>query len=178
MNLNQLKHFCALSPRARFQIVLLVAIFTMPYTALSASLICHWVDADGNAQFGDIIPDQYASVAVCTDSEQYELTAEQKREALERKAAEQARALADQAKQREKTDSRKARPSTTKNKTIIKRPIEVVTDATDCPTWWRIYDESAACFGPFKTVRGIRSEAYDSCNEVPSPEQKCGLRSN
>jgi hypothetical protein len=178
MNLNQLRYFCALSPPARSQIVLLAAIFMLPYTALGASLICHWIDEEGHTQFGDIIPHQYASVAVCTDSKQYELTAEQKKEAQERKAAEQAKALTDQATQPNKTDSRKSRPSTAKAKTVMKRPIEVITDATDCPTRWRIYDESAACFGPFKTVRGIKSEAYDSCNEVPNPEPKCGLRSN
>jgi hypothetical protein len=178
MNLNQLRHFCALSPRARFQIVFLAAIFMLPYTAMGASLICHWIDEEGHTQFGDIIPDQYASVAVCTESEQYELTAEQKKEAQERKAAEQAKALTDQAKQPKKSDSKKSLQTNAKDIAIIKRPIEVVTDATDCPTWWRIYDESAACFGPFKTVRGIKSEAYDTCNEVPSPEPKCGLRSN
>lgn len=122
--------------------------------------------------------DEYAGVAICTDSKQHELTIEQKRDAQQRKAAAQAKALADQAKLPKKVDSRKCPPRAEKIKPIIKRHVEVVTNATDCPTWWRIYDESAACFGPFKTLRGIKSEAYDTCNELPSPEPKCGLRSN
>ncbi|MBX9818544.1 MAG: hypothetical protein K2X79_10980, partial [Burkholderiaceae bacterium] len=60
-----------------------------------------------------------------------------------------------------------------------KRPAETVTDATDCPTWWRIYDDSNACFGPFRTVQGgLKPEAFDHCNAVASPELRCGPRRN
>ena len=59
----------------------------------------------------------------------------------------------------------------------MKRPAELVTDATDCETWWRLYDESTACFGPFRTTRGAtKVEAFDVCNAVASPEPKCGPR--
>jgi len=55
---------------------------------------------------------------------------------------------------------------------------KAVTDTTDCATWWRLYEESAACFGPFRTNRGAtRAEAFDVCNEIPSPEPKCGSAS-
>ena len=56
-----------------------------------------------------------------------------------------------------------------------KRPAEIVTGATDCPTWWRLYDESAECFGPYRTTRGAtKAEAFDKCTPIPSPELKCG----
>ena len=61
----------------------------------------------------------------------------------------------------------------------MKRPTETVNDSTDCTTWWRLYDESAECFGPFRTTRGaIKPEAFDSCNVIPSPDLKCGPRRN
>jgi hypothetical protein len=55
----------------------------------------------------------------------------------------------------------------------------VVTDETDCPTWWRLYDDSIECFGPYRTTRGaIKVEGFDVCNVVQSPEPKCGPRGN
>ncbi len=60
----------------------------------------------------------------------------------------------------------------------MKRPAEVVTDATDCGAWWRLYDESIACFGPFRTTRGAtKVEAFEVCNVIASPVPKCGPRS-
>ena len=60
----------------------------------------------------------------------------------------------------------------------VKRPAEVVTEATACSTWWRICDESVECFGPYRTTRGaLKAEAFDTCNVVASPEPECGLRS-
>jgi hypothetical protein len=45
--------------------------------------------------------------------------------------------------------------------------------------WWRIYDESVECFGPYRTTRGAtKPEGFDRCNVVSSPEAKCGPRSN
>ena len=58
-------------------------------------------------------------------------------------------------------------------------PTEVVSGATDCPTWWRIYDESVECFGPYRTTRGAtKVEAFDKCNVIASPEPRCGPRSH
>jgi hypothetical protein len=61
----------------------------------------------------------------------------------------------------------------------VKRPAEVITDNTDCQTRWRIYDESVACFGPYRTTQGAtKPEGFDKCNDIPSPEIKCGPRRN
>ena len=57
----------------------------------------------------------------------------------------------------------------------VKRPSQGVTDTTDCATWRRLYLESEACFGPFRTVGGgIKAEAFEACTVIPSPEPKCG----
>lgn len=70
-------------------------------------------------------------------------------------------------------------PARTASKPGAKRPTANVTADTDCATWWRIYDESVECFGPFQTTRGAtKPEGFDRCNVVVSPEPKCGPRSN
>lgn len=162
------------SLQARTFVGLLALAHSLLAPAIGATLMCRWIDEHGRTHITDIVPDKYTSIAICTDSDQYELTAEQLRASQQRQAAERAKALRDEAS---KAMSGKSPPAAVAPPSR-KRPIEIVTDKTDCSTWWRIYDESSACFGPFNTVHGIKAEAYDVCNEVPSPEPKCGLRSN
>lgn len=147
--------------------------------SVNARPICQWVDANGAMHMSDTVPPQYQSTATCTDSQKYELTDAQQAEADQRAA--QAQSLLRKQGQGLPAPHPPpaARPAGAPPPVIEKRPIEAVTDTTDCQTWWRIYDESGACFGPFKTTQGgIKPEAYDHCNEVQSPEMKCGPRRN
>ena len=123
----------------------------------------------------DVVPDQYKKSATCTDSQNYELSQAQKREAQQRAAEVKNRA------QRDATVTPMPAASSPSGATgelplpIEKRPRELITDATDCQTQWRIYDESIACFGPYRTARGAtKPEGYDYCNVIASPELKCG----
>lgn len=161
-----------LAPIAATALVLLPA-------AAAATSICRWVDENGRSQISDVVPQRYKSVASCIDSRHYELSPEQRREADQRAADERSRAARAAASAPMDTASAAASAAPAAPLPIVKRPVEVVMDATNCPTWWRLYDESSACFGPHRTVRGgMKPEAFDLCNEVPSPEPKCGLRSN
>ncbi len=178
MNLRRAGYSAVTLRHARTHIVLLAMTHTLLSPALGASVMCRWVDEKGRTQIADVVSDRYASVAICTDSKQYELTPDQLRDAAQRKAAERFKARRDMVKPPKKAASSVSRPMDAASQPRAKRPTEVVTDTTDCATWWRIYDESGECFGPYKTLRGIRPEAFDNCNEVPSPEPKCGLRSN
>lgn len=147
--------------------------------ALGATLICRWVDENGQVHISDVVPDRYKSAATCTDSQRYELSPEQRRDAEQRAANERSRARSDAADSPAETASSAPRPTGAASQPGAKRPTEVVTDDTDCQTWWRIYDESSECFGPYRTTRGaIKPEAFDKCNDVPSPELKCGPRRN
>lgn len=147
-------------------------------SAAQATPICRWVDAAGHGHIAAVVPEAYNAVATCVDSLDYELSPEQGQAAAQRAA--QRRADARRAAVRPPTlqgsaeqSAAGARPPPT-----VKRPTEVVTEATDCSSWWRIYDESAACFAPFVTTRGaVKVEAFDLCNEVASPEPRCGPRS-
>ena len=141
-------------------------------TSAGATSICQWVNESGRTQMAEVVPEKYRAVATCTDSQKYELSPEQRQAAEQRVAEDRARAPAVRA-------SSAARPARAASQAGAKRPTEVVTDSTDCPTSWRIYDESVECFGPYRTTRGAtKAEGFDKCNVVASPEPKCGPRSN
>ncbi len=178
MDAQNTRHCFATAQLGRTLALLLTLPPTLLSPAMGATSICRWVDEKGHTQIADVVPHKYAGVATCAETEQYELTADQRREAEQRRAAERSKVRADNAKPPKKTASSATRAMDAASQPGAKRPSEAVTDATDCPTWWRIYDESSECFGPFKTLHGIKPEAFDKCNEVPSPEPKCGLRSN
>ena len=113
------------------------------------------------------------------DSQRYELSAEQRRAAEQRVADDRERARRPTAKAPSDLASSAPRPPRAASQSDAKRPTEVVTADTDCTTWWRIYDKSVECFGPFRTTRGAtKPEGFDRCNVVASPEPKCGPRSN
>jgi hypothetical protein len=144
-----------------------------------ATPLCRWVDESGRTQISDVVPERYRKAATCTDSQAYELTPEQRREAERRAAELKARAQRQAAATPDAQASGASAPAAAASRPQAKRPARTVDDSTDCATWWRIFDESAECFGPFRTTRGaVKPEAFEHCNVVPSPELKCGPRRN
>lgn len=147
-------------------------------SSAEATSICRWVNDSGRTQIAEVVPDKYRKIAVCTDSQKYELSPEQRRAAEQRVADDRARerkAAAKPPSDRASSASPQARAA---SQAGARRPTEVVTADTDCTTWWRIYDESVECFGPYRTTRGAtKLEGFDRCNVVASPESKCGPRS-
>lgn len=140
---------------------------------LQAADIYRWVDEQGRTHLSDVVPDRYRGSATRIDSRRYELTPEQQHEANERAAQEHLR----DAPVNPAASTSPAAPTATvaTPATPVKRPAERVTATTSCTTWWRLYRESEECFGPFRTVGGgIKPEAFDHCNEIPSPETRCG----
>jgi hypothetical protein len=174
-------HELAGLPRRLRRVVIAAAVLVATTTA-DAGVICRWTDDAGRTQVAQAAPDKYKKRAICTDTQKYELSPEQEQAAQQRTAQEQAGARAEVTKPvvpPAPSASSAPRPASAAPQPRAKRPVEVVTDATDCATWWRLYDESAACFGPFRTTRGaIKVEAFDACNVVASPEIKCGPRRN
>ena len=157
---------------------ILVAIGLMGVAAaVDATPICRWVDEQGRTHISETVPDQYKHSATCTDSQRYELSPKQRQEAEQRAAQEKARA-----EQQRSSGSPAAAPPSTQPDGVglqlpAKRPAQTVTEDTDCETWWRLYDESVECFGPYRTVHGAtKAEAFDHCNVIPSPVPKCGAR--
>jgi hypothetical protein len=148
-------------------------------TTADATPICRWVNDSGRTQIAEVVPEKYRKLAVCTDSQKYELLPEQRRAAEQRVADDRARAQKAAVKPPSDPASSAPRPARAASQPGAKRPTEFVTADTDCTTWWRIYDESVECFGPYRTTRGAtKPEGFDRCNVVASPEPKCGPRSN
>jgi hypothetical protein len=161
-------------PRRAWPIAILLCLAA---PAVQATAICRWVDESGRTHLADSVPDRYRAQARCTDSRQYELSPDQVRSAQQRAAEEQSGASERSARRAASTASAPAPTAGAASRPAQKRPATVITEGTDCATRWRLYDESAACFGPFRTTRGgIKPEAYAVCNEVPRPEVQCGLR--
>ena len=144
-----------------------------------ATAICRWVDHGGHTHLSDRVPDRYKASATCTDSSRHELSPAQQRAAQQRVEADRAKAIRAAATPPLRPASAAERRAASASEPAIKRPAERVTDATDCGTWWRLYDESIACFGPFRTSRGAtKVEAFEVCNVIVSPELQCGPRSD
>ena len=137
------------------------------------------MNESGRTQIAEVAPEKYRKVAVCTDSQKYELSSEQRRAAERRVAEDKDRARKAAAQAPADRASGTPRLPRAASQADAKRPTEVVTADTECTTWWRIYDESVECFGPYRTTRGAtKPEGFDRCNVVASPEPKCGPRSH
>ena len=151
----------------RFPATLGLAVSMLLMTALlnnANATVYRWEDAKGRVHYSKIVPPQYQDVATPVDVRANEPTAEQRQEALERAKGNKAR-LAAIKKQQES-----APPELPATNLSAKRPAQVPNAQTDCKTWGRLYKESMACFGPYRTVGGgLKAEAFDACNEVLQP---------
>jgi hypothetical protein len=153
-------------------VVALIANLLLSQT-VGATSICQWVDKNGKVQFSDVVPETYRSIVTCTHTPTTETPADQ------RAAGEKSKKRRDNSSPPATAASTVASPQSPASKPAAKQPVERVTDSTDCKTWRRLFDESGACFSPFRTARGgIKAEAFAACNEVPNPEAKCGPQTN
>jgi len=147
-------------------------------SGVQAGDIYRWVDGQGRTHLSDVVPEKYKNAATRIGSGQYALTPEQQRDAASRAARESARTT-EPPQSRVTGASPQATPTTPVPPRVIKRPAQAVTESTDCTTWRRLFHESEECFGPFRTVGGgIKPEAFDHCNEIPSPLLMCGPETN
>lgn len=163
--------------RARALKVLVVALPGLLSAPLGATEICRWVDASGRTQLSELVPAEFRAGAVCIDSLTYELSPQEQRAANQQAHERELRAIRDGIRPQAAAATGTPAPLPSASQQQAKRPAERVTDSTDCTTWWRLFDASAACFSAFRTVHGaIKAEAFDVCNAVASPEPTCGLR--
>jgi hypothetical protein len=149
----------------------------MSFSPLYAADIYRWVDENGRIQFSDVVPEKYKKSAKRIDSRQYELSAEQRREADAR--AEQEKAQAAEATQRKaRADAEKAANAAAAAAAAAAaqtKPRPAVDENTDCATLYRLYRESLDCFAPYITANGTtKAEAFAKCTPVADPSRKCG----
>lgn len=162
----------------RLRAAALVGVSVVAVSA-QATPICRWVDDSGRTRLADVVPERYAASARCTDSRQFEISSDRSQQADER--ARQLRQRADTSKPL-KGDAAPSPSSAAASGPAApvagKRPARSVDRSTDCATWRRLYDESSACFAPYRTVGGTKAEAFRQCRVIPSPDPKCGSASN
>ena len=146
---------------------------------LHAADIYRWVDENGQTQISDIVPEKYKKSATRIDSRQFELSAEQRREA-DARAAEttQRKARADEV-EAANSASAAAVAASAASATAGSGPRRATKQGTDCATLRRLYRESLACFAPYVTAVGAtKAEAFEKCTPVLEPVTKCSSGSN
>jgi hypothetical protein len=160
-------------------VVLALAALLLAATAHAAT-IYRWVDDKGHTHFSDTVPEKYKKSAKRVETRKDEISPQRQKEAQARAAKDKAQAEALAKQRAAAAASAPSAPASSASAPIVKRPVQGVTDSTDCATWWQLYFESQECFGPFRTATGgLKPEAFDHCNVIPSPELKCGpWRSN
>jgi hypothetical protein len=152
---------------------LLVGFVVLFALSAQSAVIYRWVDEDGRTHVSDVVPEKYRKSATRIDSSRSEVSPEQRQQA-ERAAAGNKALAEDNAARRRSMQATKP-PTSVPQPAATKRPIQGVTDSTDCETWRGLYRESMECFAPFRTTNGAtKAEAFEKCNPIPSPELKCG----
>ncbi|NMM10039.1 MAG: DUF4124 domain-containing protein [Polaromonas sp.] len=144
---------------------------------LYAADIYRWVDENGRTQISDIVPENYKKSATRIDSRQFELSAEQRREA-DARAAETAQRMA-RSDAIEAANAAAAVAASAASAAAESGPRRATKQGTDCATLRRLYRESLACFAPYVTAVGAtKAEAFEKCTPVLDPVAKCGPVSN
>ncbi|MBK1713263.1 DUF4124 domain-containing protein [Rubrivivax gelatinosus] len=137
----------------------------LPAVAADASTVYRWVDDTGTVHYSEVVPERYRDTARPLQPPAPP-TAEQQRQAQQRLQQQKAKAAAVDTG----GEPTAAPVPPAASRPVGKRPSQLPDEQTDCDTWQRLYDESEACFGPYRTVGGgVKAEAFAVCNVVHEP---------
>ena len=113
-----------------------------------------WTDEMGRVHFSDSIPRANKNKAKIVDLKSADVPPQQIQEAQARLAKEK---------------SRLNQPSPA-IAVIPQGKTQPLDKESSCEDQWAKYDESWACFNPYRTANGsVRREAYEHCSEMKSP---------
>ena len=132
--------------------------------------IYKWKDKEGKVHFSDSVPDPYKQQAIAVDLRHATVTAADSDAAKVRLEREKAKAAEYQsAKDKNNKTANVSNSMPNKNLTSEKRDT--------CEEQWKKYDESYACFNPYRIRNGIiKPEAYQHCTVMAHPN--CTMPSN
>ena len=139
--------------------------------AAQAADIYVWTDENGKTHLADSVPAQYRKAAVRIDSSQFELTAEQQREAAAARAALEKKADAVAA------PASSSPPAVNPGAVSPSRAAAPIgpPSAGRCEALQREYRDSLECFAPFVNANGsLKPGAFASCKSVVNPTLQCG----
>lgn len=157
---------------------IVVGVSLLMSSVTAASAVYRWVDDRGRVHYSDVVPERYRSKATPVKASAADPSAEQQREALERTQREKAKALLPSPSVNRSAPAASTTTASAASSPPGKRPAQIPNERTDCDTWQRLYEESADCFGPYRTVGGgVKPEAFEVCNVVPEPPPtRCRMR--
>jgi hypothetical protein len=113
-----------------------------------------WTDGTGRVHYGETVPNAYRVRAKRVDATDLGGSPHQLQEAQARLAREKGRL------NRTVPESTAFAPSQT----------AAPEQEPSCEAQWDKFDESWACFNPFRTVYGaVKPEAYEHCSQIPAP---------
>ena len=145
-----------------YRILFLLAFASMTAGAYAAD-VYKWVDEKGRIQYGETVPAKYKSSATKVDVTTPLPTDAQRQEAMARAAKDKA-AAESSAAQRAKSTAPRSDPAP--------RPVVASDDAKakQCEADKKKYQESEACFAPYRNAAGaISPEASQHCVQVKEP---------
>ncbi len=161
-----------------------MAVLLMAVTATQAGAgdMYQWRDEKGRMHVSDQVPEAFRDRAVKMNSSRYELTPSQQAEAQARTARE--RKLADEEAARlaqQEAESKRAAEQAIAAASAAASAAKAKKKGDDpkaaCPELRRQYEESMACFGPYRMGPRIRPEAFQHCVDRPDPSKLCGPKS-
>lgn len=132
--------------------------------AAGATEVWKWRDAQGVTHYGAAPPDDARTKAERVDLPDTRVSEADRRAAEKRLADEQAgiRAASD------------AAPPRGQRFPGLTLPAAAASAVPSCEEAWRRYNESYACFDPYRYGAGkVRPEAWQHCKELPQPPALC-----
>lgn len=137
-----------------------------------AADIYRWTDESGKVHIADTVPEKYRSSATHYDAREFERTEEQIRRAAikrsETAAALKPAPLLPQSKQ--------AFTPAPGLATVAQGTPALDPETADCDALHREFKSAQECFARFRTLDGIRGQAFQMCRDLPAPPARCGLQ--
>lgn len=132
----------------------------------NASEVFRWTDEQGRVHYGDAVPEGQKRLARSVSTKAAQISDADKA-AAERRAARYKGELARTA------DAATSLPSSASAAAFAStRP---KPKKTECEAAWDAYNESYACFDPFRMAQGrVRLDAFQHCKQVNQPPGPCG----
>ena len=157
--------------RARAMACMLLA--AVACGAAPAGDIYRWVDEHGKAHLSDRPPPDPPRNMTRQSSKDFEISDQRRREAAERAAAERTRlrAMEEERGRRERAQA----PKPPAHAPASSKQVAVPGPNASCAERRDAFRRSSDCFGPYRTVTGIKPEAFAACGQpVPDPSTECG----
>lgn len=137
-----------------------------------AADIYRWTDASGRVHISDTVPEKYRDSATHYDARQFDRTEDQIRRAAVNRS--QTAAALKPAPRMAQSNPLPPEPGFATTVAMGSPPLDPAT--ADCDALHREFKSAQECFARFRTIDGIRGQAFQMCRDLPPPPDRCGLQ--